>query len=247
VGRKQNLVVCGFCQNPYRRPKGSAHRCELLRRTPRPRGRVVTDRRDGERGTEPRDSAPTRWQSRVRLLARCATANTPTTRPCDTPVAAIRHFLPKIAREWLNQVTIVDTAASGLNTDAVGRGRRSGQIRKGPPERAICSGRRRRRWSIRLSFLARRPCCNRANDHICIYFTALAAPLSTANVARAGELTSVQLCRWDFLVANGHDLFTCMPILRSAPARPTRSTFLDLSHDNNSGQTYAVNQVTGLS
>ncbi len=154
VGRKQNLVVCGFCQNPYRRPKGSAHRCELLRRTPRPRGRVVTDRRDGERGTEPRDSAPTRWQSRVRLLARCATANTPTTRPCDTSVAAIRHFLPKIAREWLNQVTIVDTAASGLNTDAVGRGRRSGQIRKGPPERAICSGRRRRRWSIRLSLLA---------------------------------------------------------------------------------------------
>src|SRR5271157_19229 len=86
-----------------------------------------------------------------------------------------------------------------------------------------------------------------ANDHICISFTALAAPLSTANVARAGELTSVQLCRWDFMVAIGHDLFTCMPILRSAPARSTRSTFLDLSRDNNAGQTYAINQVTGLS
>jgi len=58
---------------------------------------------------------------------------------------------------------------------------------------------------------------------------------------------SVQLCRWDFMVAIGHDPFTCMPILGSAPARPTRSTFVDLSHDNNSGQTYAINQVTGLS
>src|SRR5208337_4955372 len=44
-----------------------------------------------------------------------------------------------------------------------------------------------------------------------------------------------------------YDLFTCMPILRSAPARPARSTFVDLSHDNNSGQTYTINQVTGLS
>ncbi len=27
----------------------------------------------------------------------------------------------------------------------------------------------------------------------------------------------------------------------------TRSSFVDLSHDNNSGQTYTINQVTGLS
>ena len=72
--------------------------------------------------------------SRVRLLARCAKAKTTTTRPCDTPVAAIHLFVEKSLVSRLIKSPLLATATNGPNTDAVGRDLRSGQIRKGPPE-----------------------------------------------------------------------------------------------------------------
>jgi hypothetical protein len=52
-------------------------------------------------------------------------------------VAPIRLYVQKNAREWLNQLTIIVTAMRALNTRAVGRDLRSGQIREGFPESAI--------------------------------------------------------------------------------------------------------------